>query len=693
MKLPTLKELSTDVNIANYLNEDALNTIGSKVVDEYNSDLQSRSEWEEMYREAMRVARQVKETKSFPWPNAANVKYPLITMAAIQFAARAYPEIVQGNKVAGCKVIGKDPDGAKQARADRVSAHMSYQLTEQMETWEEDMDRLLHVLPISGICWKKIYYDPLYGPCSEFLLPCDVVVHYYTRNIDDCPRVTHHFPLYTNRIIEHKRAGEYLDIELGDAIAEEGYDQADSDVPHIFLEQHRYWDLDGDGYKEPYIVTVHRDTRRVVRIVARYNEQGIVMNGGEVLKITPIHHFIKYPFIPAPDGSFYDIGFGILLNPLNETINTLLNQMLDAATKENAGGGWIGKGAKLPGGVLRFRPGEYKPIDVPGQALRDNIVDAPAKGPSGVLFNLLDLLINVTKELSTVSQEMSGQAGHPNETATSVLARMEQGMKVFNAVHKRVYRSLTKELKKLYGLNRLYLPGEEYANIVDDENADAAADYEDESIDIKPIADPTMATDVQRMMRSEAAMQVMAQVPGANLEALARRMLAAMHIENVDELFPDPNAEQPPNPAMVELQQKMQFEQQKAQAELMKGQAEMQIKKEEMQAKMMMEQQKFQAEIQRQQIEMRIKADEITERLRLEEDRMINDRAKMEFEAKARESDFMLRMREIEANDERDMFKQDNDIRFKEMAHEQKLRHDFSVKQMGLFSKDDGGEE
>lgn len=679
--LPTLAELSTDVNIANYLNEDALVGIGCMVVDEYESDLESRAEWEDMYREAMKIARQIKENKSFPWPNAANVKYPLITMAAIQFAARAYPEIVQGGKVAGCKVIGKDPDGAKQARADRVSMHMSYQLTEQMENWDADMDRLLHVLPIAGLCWKKTYFDPTSGPQSDFLLPLDVIVHYYTRSLDTCPRITHHFPLYTNRIIEHQRAGEYLDVDLGEAIATEDYDSSDSDVPHMFLEQHRYLDLDDDGYKEPYIVTVHKDTRKVVRIVARYNEDGIFMADGQVLKITPINHFTKFSFIPAPDGSFYDIGFGILLNPLNETINTLFNQMLDAATKENAGGGWIGKGAKLPGGVLRFRPGEYKPVDVPGQSLRENIVDAPAKGPSGVLFNLLDLLINVTKELSTVSQEMGGQAGHPNETATSVLARMEQGMKVFNAVHKRVYRSLTQELKKIYALNKMYLPGEEYMNIVDDENADAQADYEDASIDVKPIADPSMATDVQRMMRAEAAMQVLAQVPGGNVEALARRLLESMHIENVDELFPDPNAEPQPDPAEVEMQQKAQFEQAKFQAEIMKSQAEMQLKKDEMTAKMQMEQQKFQAEMQKQQVELRIKADEMTEKLRLEQ-------VKLDHARYVHESEYELRMRELDDNEVR----QDNEIRFKEMAHDQKLRHDFSVKQMGLFSGAQSGE-
>jgi chaperonin GroES len=678
--LPSLADLSTDVNIANYLNEDTLVSIGAIVVDEYESDLESRSEWEEMYREAMKVARQVKENKSFPWPNAANVKYPLITMSAIQFAARAYPEIVQGGKVAGCKVIGQDPDGAKQARADRVSAHMSYQLTEQMENWDADMDRLLHVLPIAGICWKKTYYDPITGPCSDFLLPLDVIVHYYTRNLDTCPRITHHFPLYTNRIIEHQRAGEYLDIDLGQAIANEDYDSSDSDVPHMFLEQHRYLDLDDDGYKEPYIVTVHKDTRKVVRIVARYNEEGISMAEGEVLKIVPINHFTKFSFIPSPDGSFYDIGFGILLNPLNETINTLFNQMLDAATKENAGGGWIGKGAKLPGGVLRFRPGEYKPVDVPGQSLRENIVDAPAKGPSGVLFNLLDLLINVTKELSTVSQEMGGQAGHPNETATSVLARMEQGMKVFNAVHKRVYRSLTQELKKIYALNKMYLPGDEYMNIVDDENADAQADYEDASIDVKPIADPAMATDVQRMMRAEAAMQILQQVPGGNVEALARRLLESMHIENIDELFPDPNAEPQPDPAMVDMQQRQQMEQQKFQAELMAKQAEMQMKKEEMMAKAAMEQQKFQAEMQKQQVELRIKADEMTEKLRLEQ-------VKLDHARYIHDSEYELRMRELDDNEVR----QDNEIRFKEMAHDQKLRHDFSVKQMGLFSGSKSG--
>ncbi len=610
-KLPDLKELSRIHNIAELLNENILLEIGERVVSEYDSDLESRTDWEDTINEALKIAKQVKEKKTFPWLDAASIKYPALTTAAMQFAARAYPEIVKDGKVAGCKVIGNDDDGKKQDRADRISRFLSYQLTEKIESWDEDTDKLLHVLPITGIIWRKIYQSPVKGAQSDLVLPLDVVVHYYTKSLEKCPRITHRFELYKNSIIERQRSGIYLDIDLGDAIADKDTDDTPTNTPHLFLEQHRYWDLDGDGYEEPYIITVHKDTKKVMAIIARYDADSIKMHNKQVVSITPKHYFIKYSFIPSPDGSFYDVGFGSLLNPLNASINTLINQLIDSGTLSNTGGGFIGKGARMSGGNIRFRPGEWKPIDVQGGILKDNIVQLPTPQPSQVLFNMLSLMIETVKELSTVSSEMSGQQSSPNEPATSMLARLDQGMKVFSAIHKRIYRALTKELKMIYDLDKIYLTQEEYQGVLDEEEANVDEDFEDDKIDVKPIADSSLTSSVQKMFKLQAAGQVLANVPGADIKAYAKRMLEAIGVDGIEELLPEQQEQPAPDLEMIKLQgemklnqAKMQIEMQKMQLDMKEAQARMNAEAKEQADRIELERKKFELEVHKMAMEM-----------------------------------------------------------------------------------------
>ncbi|MCR5876942.1 hypothetical protein [Phenylobacterium sp. J367] len=326
----------------------------------------------------MKLALQTKEEKSYPWPKASNIKFPLISTAAIQFNARAYPAMIDGPNIVKGAIKGR-PTPEKQDRADRIGKHMSWQLLEEMDDWEEDTDRLLIQLPIVGCAFRKTWFDPLKGyNCSHLVSAGDFVVNYWTRDLETCPRATHVLPpMYPYEAEEKMRSGLWLRVDLGRAP-----DAAnDDDAPHVFLEQHRLWDLDEDGYPEPYIVTVHKETERVVRIVARYDETGVEMSEeGEIVRITPTRAFTKYGFIQAPDGSFYDIGFGTLLEPLSATINSTINQLMDAGHLANVQGGFIGDGVSIKSGNLRFKPGEWKRVTSAGANLQQSIVPLPVKG-------------------------------------------------------------------------------------------------------------------------------------------------------------------------------------------------------------------------------------------------------------------------------------------------------------------------
>ncbi|MCK4252693.1 hypothetical protein KAX97_14695, partial [candidate division WOR-3 bacterium] len=354
-------------NIAEDLKQDIIDTIAAKVVEDYNTDKDSRNVWEESNRELMKLAKLDSEKKTYAGERVANVKYPIITNAAIQFAARAYPEIIKGSDVVKPKVIGEDPDGQKAERGKRLCDHMSYQLLNDMPDWEDGVDQMLFTLPVVGCAFKKTYYSAVESQnISEMVFPDDLVVHYHAVSLEKASRITHIIELTRNEVVERIRSGVYLDFdveELGPP-SQEDNDQIDEDTPHKFLEQHRWYDIDKDGYQEPYIVTVHQATQKLVRISARFELKGIETNDkGEIVRIKPTHYFTRFLFMPAPDGSFYGMGFGSLLHSINSATNTALNQLLDAGTLSNRQSGFLGRGIQLGRGAsLKFQSGEWKPV-------------------------------------------------------------------------------------------------------------------------------------------------------------------------------------------------------------------------------------------------------------------------------------------------------------------------------------------
>jgi len=575
-----INKLLASPNIVDLLDERALNTIGYHVINEYNLDKESRSQWEKRVENAMKLALQVSEAKSFPWTNASNIKFPLVTIAALQFHSRAYPALIPSDqlvKVDYDSSTSMDPRASKELedRNKRVERHMSYQLLKQDECWESEMDKVLITVPIVGCAFKKTYWDFNEDhPVSENVLAKDFVVSYWTKNLKDCNRQSHVLYLSVNDVLSRQRRGIWTDdfkIRPQQTIQEDDLSQAqdqaqgvyqpqsDPGTPFEFIEQHRWEDLDGDGFKEPYIITVHKDTRKVVRIVANYFETSIKRNDkNEILSIKPESYFTKYSFIPSPDGGFYDIGFGILLGPLNESINTIINQLVDAGTMANTAGGFLSRGIKIRGGNYNFAPMEWKHVDSTGEDLAKGIYPLPVREPSQVLYTLLTTLVNYGERIVGSTDIMVGENVGQNTPAETSRTMAEQGMKVFAGIFKRTYRALNEEIRKVYRLNQLYLPEEtKFAG-----GGVLATDYQDNSTDIRPAADPHVVSDVQRIMQAETLKQTALMVPGFNVYNVMKRYLEALKIPNIDEVLPDP---QGPNAIQGGPDVKVQVEQIKAQ--------------------------------------------------------------------------------------------------------------------------------
>lgn len=564
MKIETLISLP---NIAVKLKETDLATIGNDVETGYNADKNSRKEWEQRQDAYMKLALQVMEEKSSPWPKAANVKYPLLTTATMQFGARAYPSLVPSPSIVKGRVTGFDPTGEKAKSAERVGKHMSYQLIEEMEGWEEDMDKLTVSIPITGCMFKKTYFSPAKQTnVSELVYPVNLVVDYWTKNLCDAQRITHEIFMTDNEVYERKLAGLYLDQEYtkrkkteertSDKVHGVQDNNDESVQPYLVLEQHTYLDLDEDGYKEPYIVTVIDG--KVARIVACYGAENVQKINNKVYHIDRIEYFTKYGFVPNPDGSFYDVGFGLLLGPINETINTTINQLLDAGTLKNRQSGFLGRGIRLKGGDKNFKPGEWKQVMSTGDDLRKSIVPLPVGDPSSVLFQLLGLMIEAGKELSSTVPMILGQNPGQNQPATTSLSVLEQGLKVYSAIFKRLHRSLKIELKKLKRLNRIYLPPQSYFSVLDDVGGQEKIfqiDYSEDVTDVQPYSDPNIVSDAQRMIKATQLSQMMEKGLIPNPQAAAKIILEAMDLPNLDELMTPPPSKPDPE---LELKQREQ---------------------------------------------------------------------------------------------------------------------------------------
>lgn len=534
-------------NIAEDLDEDQLDRIGRRCDEGYKVDEKSREPWLEQTKSAIELAQQTTKEKSFPWRGAANIKLPTITDAAIKFAARAYSEIIRDNQVVKAKVNGEDPTEMKAQRAERVSDYMSWQLMEKETEWEADTDKLLHVLPIVGHLFRKRYWcTPEKRTKSELCLPDTICVNAQASSLESARRITHIIKdVSNNDVVSNQRSGVWLDIELRPKTNSEIKDHLDETDYYCFYEQCCWLDLDEDGYEEPYIVTFEKESMKVVRILANYDEKCIETNSsGEITAIRQKCIYTDYIFIPALDGTYYGIGFGQMLEPLTRVANTLVNQLADSGALNNMQAGYLSKEVKIKSGRHRFELGEWKRTEATAEQLKGGVYPLPTKEPSPVLFNLLGLILDLTKDLASVKDVLGGDAPGMNVPATTVMALIEQGMKTFNAIYKRIYRSLKKEYKQLYYLNYDYLDEEEYFNVLDDTKVALRQDFEIDDLDILPVADPNMSTDMQRLARAEALRGAIG-MPGVNPRPIIEQWLEAMRIPKhlIEEILPeqDPN--------------------------------------------------------------------------------------------------------------------------------------------------------
>lgn len=584
-------------NIAKELDQAVLDDLGRQVVEEYTIDENSRSEWKDKAAKALDFSKQISEEKEYPWEGAANLIFPLITSAALRFGAIAYPALIPGTDVVRGKTWGHDKGtaatidgkpgstpktdpttnmpiwliapGEKAIRAERVGEHMSWQLLDEMKYWETQTDTMLNQIPVVGGAIRNTYRNRRTDKNeSEMLSLFNLVWNMNAKSFETAPRHTEIQTFYPHEIIELERNDEEFLPQLyapGDVMpaisttAQSGamptQDPNDSAAAHTFLRQRRRQDLDQDGYPEPVIVTVHQRSSVVVKVEVDYDEDGLKFDDktDELKMIEPCMQYTLYPFLPNPDGGSYPCGFGHYLKHLNEGINTTLNQMLDAGHLAIAGGGFFATGLSMPSGKMNFSMGEYKPVATKGMSIRDSVYQMQFPGPSEVLFQLLGLLISAGKEVASIQDMMTGDTSLANTAPTTMMILVDQGMRLYTAIYKRIYRAMKSELGKLYRLNRIYVEDDTQYQKGDDWLTVTPQDYRIGG-GVEPMADPKMVTDSQRLTRAAMVVDRAEKSPLVNKLAAERYLFEAAGIPRVSDYLPDKMPDIPPSPDQITAQ-------------------------------------------------------------------------------------------------------------------------------------------
>lgn len=567
-----LEKIVNMFNVAKPMSNDRLGLICSDLLEKFNKDKAAREEKDVLLEKAEKIAKQTIEQKSFPFENASNVKFPLITKAVIEFNSRVSPIICNNGEPVKIKTFGDknavqaDEEGnppeispetgifktVQQGvidRAKKVKDVMNWILSDVTD-WESEKDRLTLVYALSGFAASKNYFDYSEGlPKSETVTPLSLYWEEGKR-FYEASRKWHVVSMPVNEVVGAIRANVFIDRE--GFVAKLAADKEDS---INLLECHCWLDLDDDGYKEPYIVVIAQDYNRILRITPRFKEDDIYLNKkGEVVKIKPREYFVFYEFMPCPDGSCYPLGLCDLLQFINEAINTNINQMIDSGTLNNLQGGFISGQARIRGGKQAFKMGEFKFIEGVGADITNSIIPLPTKEPSAVLFQLLGTLIDTGNKVAMLSDVLTGDV-NPNMQPTTVLALIEQGLSGFKAILKRLNRSLKQEMRLYYDMIRenLYTLQGLHGEVTVLQNVtikDFADDYS-----IIPVSDEYYSTSLEKSQRAQFFLSLaMSGNPYINGLEATTRALNILGVENAQDLIVQPKPQQPDPLAMAQLQ-------------------------------------------------------------------------------------------------------------------------------------------
>ena len=550
-------------NLADFLGEQVLEPLGSKMVDQYNEYKESRGDWEDTYRNGLELLGFKYERRTEPFRGASGVNHPVLAEAVTQFQAQAYKELLPADGPVRTQIMG-NIDVAKEEQAKRVKDFMNYQIMDQMKEYEPEFDQMLFYLPLSGSTFKKVYYDSLLGRAvSKFVPADDLIVPYSANSLEDAEAVIHVIKISENELRKQQVAGFYRDIELGTPpvtenqledkkLELEGISKDGQEDQYTLYEVHTNLDLEGyedmgedgepTGIKLPYVVTVAEAGQKVLSIRRNYNPQ-------DPLK-KKINYFVQFKFLPGT--GFYGFGLIHMIGGLTRTATAALRQLLDAGTLANLPAGFKSRGIRVRDDAQPLQPGEFRDVDAPGGNIKDQFMTLPFKGPDSTLLQLMGIVVQAGQRFAAIADMQVGDMNQQAAVGTTV-ALLERGSRVMSAIHKRMYVGLKQEFKLLAEVFKTYLPPNYPYDVPGARREIKVQDF-DERVDILPVADPNIFSQTQRISLAQSQLQLAQSNPRIhNLYQAYRSMYDALGVKNVNAILPPPAPPQPMDPALENI--------------------------------------------------------------------------------------------------------------------------------------------
>ena len=529
-------------NLAEHLDEGALDLISSELIENFDADKRSRKDWEKTYKTGLDLLGLKIENRTEPWPGACGVFHPILTEATVRFQSEAIMETFPPRGPVKAKILGKEDVSAEKA-ADRVKDYMNYVLTEKMVNYRSEHERMLWSLPLTGSAFKKIYYDPTIKRPEAIFIPAeDFVAPFTASDLESCERFTHVMRKVKNEIRRMQVSGFYRDVELEDPpeVLLDDVKKAEADAQGIdvikdnrytLLEMNVNLDLEEDPYRAegeieiPYVVTVDYNSGQVLSIYRNWSEDD------ETYKRRM--HYVKYDYVPG--FGFYGYGLIHLIGGHAKSATSLLRQLIDAGTLANLPGGLKTRGMRIKGDETPIMPGEFRDVDVPSGKIQENIAFLPYKEPSQTLLQLFDKIVEQGRGMAAVADLKIGDVDQNTPVGTT-LAVLERMLKIMSAVQARMHSTLKKE----FGLLKTIIadtPPLAYEYPVDSDRMVKASDFD--RVDVIPVSDPNASTFSQRMLQYQAALQLSKEKPELfDQPELYRGMVRLIGFENADKIVP-----------------------------------------------------------------------------------------------------------------------------------------------------------
>ncbi len=545
-----------DANLAEYMDDSDLDSLGEELVEDFGKDINDRKDWIRTYVDGLKLLGLQYEERTEPWQGACGVFHPMLTESVVRFQSEAMMETFPAMGPVKTQIVGA-VDLLREEAAARVREDMNYQLTEVMVEYRPEHEKMLWSLPLAGSAFKKVYYDPSKGRQVAVFIPAeDIVVPYGASNLESAERVTHVMRKTENEIKKLQEAGFYSDVDLGEPThelddiekqkAEEQGMSALNDDRFRILEMHVDLDLAGYEHKDkknrptgialPYVVTIEKGTRNVLAIRRNWYEDDELH--------TKRQHFVHYQYIPG--FGFYGYGLIHLIGGYAKSATMLIRQLVDAGTLSNLPGGLKSRGLRIKGDDTPIQPGEFRDVDVPSGSIRDNILPLPYKEPSQVLFALFQNIVTEGRAFAS-SGDMNVSDMSTNAPVGTTLALLERTLKVMTAVQARLHYTMKQEFRLLKSIIADYTP-EEYDYEPEDAGRKAKkSDYD--STDVIPVSDPNAATMAQKIVQYQAVLQLAQSAPQLyNLPMLHRQMIEVLGIKNANKLVPVEDDQVPTDP-------------------------------------------------------------------------------------------------------------------------------------------------